>query len=292
MSERTNLTFELREFNCASKLWDALSPTQKIDTKLPNDIIFRGQGDASWKLIPSALRNPKTYFLNFLPPTSDNIVASEILSLTSFVEHCDRIGLRIPGDSSKFRNEHLYIDNQDKWLRNPSTWPNPEILDLMALAQHHGVPTRLLDWTRIPYIALYFAVSSCISNYKNWETDSKLAIWALNQATINLHPKIHVHSAAGSVSPHLAAQYGLFTVHSHLGERGENVKVVSLDELTEDYSHPLFFKYTLPVKEASAAFNLLQKAGYSAADIYPSFDGAGKAIQDQINFNHAFRVID
>lgn len=287
MENRKYPTHELREYDNAAELWDALSPTQKIDKNCKDNIIFRGQGDAKWSLIPSALRNPPSYLTRRSSPSSDDIVASEIITLMSFVHHCDRVGVRIPGDSPAFRHSHVDINYQDQWLVSPSTWPNPEVFDLMALAQHHGVPTRLLDWTRIPYIAIYFAVSSCLANYKNWTKDSKLAIWAFNKELINLHPQIKLHSTAGSISPHLAAQYGLFTVHPHTGGRGKTAIIHSLDELTEDLAHPVFFKYTLPVAAAIDAYGLLNKAGFSAASIYPSADGAGKAIHDEINLDNA-----
>lgn len=292
METRKYPTYELREFTDANELWDALSPTKKIDPNCVDNIVYRGQADSKWKLIPSVLREKPPFLTLGLEATADELVTNEVLLISSFVKNCDRIGIRVPGDSQHLRSEHLDIGKQDKFLINPSLWPNPELLDVMAMAQHHGVPTRLLDWTRLAYTALYFATSSCLANYENWQKDSRLAIWALNTELLSLHPSIILHVSAGSVSPHLAAQYGLFTVHPNNGRRSEVINIRSLEDLAEDSIHPIFFKYTLPVSEVFRASRLLYKAGFSAADIYPSADGAGKAIYDEINYEKARRHIE
>ncbi len=292
MESRQYPTYELREFSDANELWDALSPTKKIDPNCVDNIVYRGQGNSEWKLIPSVLRESPPFLMHRIEPEAHELVFNEILLISSFVKNCDRVGIAIPGDSQNLRNAHLDLNKQDRFLKNPPSWPNPELLDVMAMAQHHGVPTRLLDWTRLAYTAYYFATSSCMANHKNWNKDSKLAIWALNTESLSLHPNITLHVSAGSVSPHLAAQYGLFTVHPNNGKRGEVISTKSLDELANDSIHPIFFKYTLPVSEVFQAARLLYKAGFSAADIYPSADGAGKAVLDEINFEKARHHIE
>ena len=60
--------------------------------------------------------------------------------------------------------------------------PNPpddeDVLDWLALMQHHGVPTRLMDWTFSPYVALYFAIENSLS-------DADCAVWAINTAWLS-----------------------------------------------------------------------------------------------------------
>ena len=99
------------------------------------NVLFRGHTNCSWLLEPKIAR----------------------LKL--------RNRFRLPGAESEllrdFKRQALQYLARD--LQNDWDW--------LALAQHHGLPTRLLDWTTNALVALWFAVE------QPPEEDANGAVW-------------------------------------------------------------------------------------------------------------------
>jgi FRG domain len=69
-------------------------------------------------------------------------------------------------EQSLLRNFRKYAHSRS--IKADSVW------NWIALAQHHGLPTRLLDWSFSPYVSLHFATV----NAADWKRDA--AIWCVD----------------------------------------------------------------------------------------------------------------
>ena len=279
----THNPFHEKQYDTADELWDSLSPTKEL-VKPPCKLIYRGQENAEWGLVPSILREKTRKLLTIWRGDIkyDDQIHIEFSILEKFMEFCDEVGINMPSDSLDFRSRNL-TSGQDRYYLNLEKWPNPELLELMALAQHHGVPTRLLDWTKNPYAAAYFSASSALSSVLKGREDQRLAIWVLNTESIALYSKVEIIHPPGSISHHLAAQSGLFTVHFHEGIRGEPFDIIGLESEFSTLPNTPLMRLTIPVKESMRLLELCEKIGFSSARMYPGADGAGRAVMDSIN---------
>ncbi len=109
-----------------------------------SEMIFRGQSDATWAL-DTTLERFDEFPRSFLEYYRMMRVAHPQVEAHT--------GRSWPMPEYKFYEE--WTKNFDSIYGYPREWP---AYDFMAYLRHHGYPSPLLDWSRSPYVAAFYAV--------------------------------------------------------------------------------------------------------------------------------------
>lgn len=236
---------------------------------------FRGHTDASWPLLSSLSR-----YFRYASVHPDAWMGQELRILRIFR-----------------RKAHLYLDHVPA---------EDDSFEWLGLMQHHGAPTRLLDVTWSPYVALFFAI----------ERGAKQAsVWAFNSAAINEKDQQKLRNGQvidlrqvgtwveGSyerdfvraklpfviigepriMNRRLIAQSGTFLVPSVLDR--------PVDEIISGYERAehLVAKLLINVEQMrEEAMYALYSMNITHATLFPDLDGLARSMAYELEFHWAF----
>lgn len=222
---------------------------------------FRGQQEARWPLLTSLSR----YLSAYLPEPG------------SWRQREER-AIRI------FRRKaHNYLDD-------PSVLAND--LRCLALMQHHGAPTRLLDFTKSPFVAAFFALERATGD---------AAVYALDTPRLwHAAPRAQPDMNRDRIDPRVAGNFARYFLPNAnelvwIGEPREmdrrlvaqsgtlvvpGVVDKPLDAILQSYgnSGALLKKIVLPQAMREEAMKALYRMNITNATLFPDLDGLARSI--------------
>lgn len=258
-----------------AELWTCISPADEdlIEFKEP---VFRGQGRAGWELRPAAHRK-----INYAENNYRNIICKEISDAYLFMKACDRSGITIPGDGEEFRKymEDCYRQSQQG---KTNFWPKSCVNPFLAFGQHHGLITRLLDWSYSPFVALYFAVLQAVM-LDEGKSDN-IVLWVIDKESLNWSAEheerldfIGLMDFSGIISANYIVQKSCFSIC----REGDGLSIFSLGDLYGLFEiHSKILKMEIDKIILPDLYELLRRIGYSAESLFPGVEGAIRSVRD------------
>ena len=183
--------------------------------------------------------------------------------------------------------------------------------DVLFFMQHYRIPTRLLDWTENPFIALYFSLMDASYDIGNSGPifNKPVAVWVLDPVIWNRHALRHQSFDGGVLSqddealkgyrptgdfrsmnvlpvalygshnsPRIVAQRGVFVA---LGQ-----KTSSMANLYVSHSFPegCLFKLIINSKYIGEIRKAISRHGITDSVVFPDLDGLAKEIRRSFGF--------
>lgn len=317
-------------FKNAEEFIQAISFGGQLYTLFDEHYIFRGHSTDVYELKPSALRgylafNNRTLkqfdteeeklIICYLATSELAQVNQEYRLLQDFFLACDRNGLYVPHIEGLRNSFYPGVDGETLLLEGK--WLPKDYWELAALAQHHGVKTRLLDWTYDLNVALYFASTGVYNDPKQkldlseaykahkkgeeYPPKHNIEIWALNMDVVMAKPMavpLKIVQPQYNHNSNLCAQKGIFTFwetikpavikkDGGIPNYKQQTDRRSLDVQIHEYLSSVgaqmkeyLYHITVPQEAANTIYSYIEKIGYDASRIFPGYDGVARYIDE------------
>ncbi|WP_176697858.1 FRG domain-containing protein [Candidatus Nitrospira nitrosa] len=234
--------FEARITSLFSRIEEFRKTQKPLHVSTP---IFRGQSDATWELETTLDRFAKRRFGREEYFAAIRAVRPAVISLTG--KEWDLPQSFDPEDSV------------------------PSGYEFMIYLRHHGFPSPLLDWTRSPYVAAYFAFRPNGSPEKE-----KVAIYAfteyIGEAKGWASDIPSIHGLGPYVISHKRhyAQQCEYTICKVADQEGDFYESHQIGIVTGGGPQDVMIKYILPTTEREKVLISLQRMNVTASSLFGS----------------------